>query len=543
MTDMPASGGGRLMIRKPISLILADARRSELKRTLGAVNLVSLGVGAIIGAGIFVMTGNAAANYAGPGVMLSFVLAGLVCAVAGLCYAELASTMPVSGSAYTYAYGTLGEAFAWAMGWLLLLEYGIAASTVAAGWTGYVYEILKDFGILIPDAIRTATISVSEVAIPGSEQVGLRAEFLPSINLVGALGILAVTALLVVGVSESASFTNLAVILKVAVLLIFIAIGLTYVQADNWTPLIPANDGKAWNSYGFMGVAYAATIIFFAYVGFEAVSTAAGEAKNPQKDLPIGILGSLFICTVIYMLVAAVLTGVVPYKELGVSAPIAVAIDRMNPPWALVPFATAEGGQLNLLTFMIKIGAIMGLSSVMLALCYAQTRVFYQMSRDGLVPKVFGDVHPKFKTPASGTTLLGIIIALAAATMPLNLLGSLVSLGTAAAFGIVCISVLYLRKTAPDLERPFRVPFYPFLPLLGIVLCACIIGLIFFEKWTSLMKGNWVPITILFGYFAIGFLVYALYGMKNSKLAKGEAVFGDVSEPLDSDLQSENRGH
>jgi basic amino acid/polyamine antiporter, APA family len=539
MTDTIPAGRSRLMIRKPISLIMADARRSELKRTLGAVNLVSLGVGAIIGAGIFVMTGDAAANYAGPGVMLSFVLAGIVCGVAGLCYAELASTMPVSGSAYTYAYGTLGEAFAWAMGWLLLLEYGIAASTVAAGWTGYVYEILKDFGILIPDAIRTATISVSEVPIPGSEQVGLRAEFLPSINLVGALGILAVTALLVAGVSESASFTNLAVILKVAVLLIFIAIGLAYVQPANWTPFIPEQEG-AWNKYGFMGVAYAATIIFFAYVGFEAVSTAAGEAKNPQKDLPIGILGSLLICTIIYMLVAAVLTGVVPYKDLGVSAPIAVAIDRMNPTWAIIPWASGEGGQLNLLSFMIKIGAIMGLSSVMLALCYAQTRVFYQMSRDGLVPRVFGDIHPKFRTPASGTTLLGIIIAIAAATMPLNLLGSLVSLGTAAAFGIVCISVLYLRKTAPELERPFRVPFYPFLPLLGIALCACIIGLIFYQKWTALHQGNWVPITILIGYFAIGFLVYALYGVKNSKLAKGEAVFGDASEPLDPREQSEN---
>jgi basic amino acid/polyamine antiporter, APA family len=531
------------MLRKPISLIMADARRSELKRTLGAVNLVSLGVGAIIGAGIFVMTGNAAANYAGPGVMLSFVLAGLVCAVAGLCYAELASTMPVSGSAYTYAYGTLGEGFAWAMGWLLLLEYGIAASTVAAGWTGYVYEILKDFGILIPDAVRTATISVKEIVVEGSDQVRLQAQFLPSLNLVGALGILAVTALLVIGVSESATFTNLAVILKVAVLLVFIGVGLTYVKPENWTPFIPPNDGTSWNHYGIMGVAYAATIIFFAYVGFEAVSTAAGEAKNPQRDLPIGILGSLFICTVIYMLVAAVLTGVVPYKGLGVEAPIAVAIDAMNPPWAMVPFASAEGGQLNLLTFMIKIGAIMGLSSVMLALCYAQTRVFYQMSRDGLVPAVFGAIHARFRTPASGTTLLGIIIALAAATMPLNLLGALVSLGTAAAFGIVCISVMYLRKTAPDLVRPFKVPLYPFLPILGIGLCACIIGLIFFEKWTSLQRGNWVPMTILVGYFAVGFLVYALYGMKNSKLAKGEAVFGDVSEPLDSDLQSENRGH
>lgn len=538
MSDSAATGRGRLMIKKPVSLIMADSRRNDLKRSLTAANLMSLGIGAIIGAGIFVMTGNAAANYAGPAVMISFVLAGLVCAVAGLCYAELASTMPVSGSAYTFAYGTLGEVFAWAMGWLLLLEYGIAASTVAAGWTGYIVEILKDFGIVIPAFLTSATFVVAEVpgAVPGT--IDLKAQFLPQINLVGALGILAVSSLLVIGVSESAKFTNFAVILKVAVLLIFVGVGLAYIQPDNWQPFVPANDGTAWNHFGVMGVAYAATIIFFAYVGFEAVSTAAGEARNPQRDLPIGILGSLFVCTVIYMLVAAVLTGVVPYKSLGVEAPIAVAIDAMNPSWAQISWPFIESGQLNLLTMLIKIGAIMGLSSVMLALCYAQTRVFYQMSRDGLVPAVFGAVHPRFRTPASGTTLLGIIIALAAATLPLNLLGALVSLGTAAAFGIVCISVIYLRRHEPDLVRPFRVPFYPFTPVLGIALCSCIIGLIFLDKWTSLQRGNWVPMAILVSYFAIGVLVYRFYGLKNSKLAKGEAVLGDASEPLDPHMQT-----
>jgi basic amino acid/polyamine antiporter, APA family len=538
MANEGVTGGNRLMMRKPISLILADAKRSELKRTLTAGNLVSLGIGAIIGAGIFVMTGNAAANYAGPAVMISFVLAGLVCAIAGLCYAELASTMPVSGSAYTFAYGTLGEVFAWAMGWLLLLEYGIAASTVAAGWTGYIVEILKDFGLVIPAFLTSATFSVSEVPGAVADTIALKAQMLPQFNLVGALGILAVSALLIVGVSESAKFTNFAVILKVAVLLIFVAVGLAYINTDNWQPFVPPNDGTAWNHFGVMGVAYAATIIFFAYVGFEAVSTAAGEARNPQRDLPIGILGSLIVCTIIYMLVAAVMTGVVPYQQLGVEAPIAVAIDAMNPPWAQVPWPFVESGTINLMTFLIKIGAIMGLSSVMLALCYAQTRVFYQMSRDGLVPAVFGKVHERFRTPASGTTLLGIIIALAAATLPLNLLGALVSLGTAAAFGIVCISVIYLRRTEPQLERPFRVPFYPFTPILGIVLCACIIGLIFVDKWTSLQRGNWVPMAILVGYFAIGVLVYRFYGMKHSKLAKGEAVLGDASEPLDPHVQT-----
>jgi APA family basic amino acid/polyamine antiporter len=509
----------RLFLKKPISSILADSQKSELKRSLSALNLVSLGIGAIIGAGIFVMTGNAAANYAGPAVMISFVLAGLVCAVAGLCYAELASTMPVSGSAYTYAYGSLGEVFAWAMGWLLLLEYGIAASTVAVGWTGYIVEILKDFGIHIPQFLASGTFAVEEI-VNADGSIALKAQLLPQFNLVGALGILAVTALLVIGVSESAKFTNFAVILKVAVLLIFIAVGLAYVNPDNWVPFVPENDGKAWNHFGWVGVFYASTIIFFAYVGFEAVSTAAGEARNPKRDLPIGILGSLIICTLIYMMVAAVLTGVVPYRELGVDAPIAIAINAMNPAWAIVPWPFIESGQLNLLTFLIKIGAIMGLSSVMLALCYAQTRVFYQMSKDGLVPQVFGKVHERFRTPASGTTLLGVLIAFAAATLPLNLLGALVSLGTAAAFGIVCVTVLYLRIKEPHVERPFRVPFYPLTPILGVLLCGGIIGLIFWDKVASYQKGNWVPLAILVGYFALGVLVYALYGYKNSRLAK-----------------------
>lgn len=514
---------GGMFQRKPIHQILSEAKNSELKRTLTAKSLVALGIGAIIGAGIFVMTGNAAADYAGPAVMISFVLAGLVCAIAGLCYAELASTMPVSGAAYTYAYGTLGEVFAWAMGWLLLLEYGIAASTVAAGWTGYLVEILKDFDIVIPAFLTSASFVVKEMPGAAEGSVILQAQMLPQFNLVGALGILAVTALLVVGVNASAKFTNFAVILKVAVLMIFIAVGLAYINTDNWVPFVPPHvEGTPWNKFGFMGVAYASTIIFFAYVGFEAVSTAAGEAKNPQRDLPIGILGSLVICTVIYMLVAAVMTGVVPYKQLGVSAPIAVAIDAMNPSWAQIPWPFVESGKINVLSFLIKIGAVLGLSSVMLALVYAQTRVFYQMSKDGLVPALFGKVHPKFQTPASGTVMLGIVIAFAAAVLPLNLLGALVSLGTAAAFGIVCISLMYLRKTEPDLIRPFRVPFYPFTPILGIVLCSGIIGLIFWDKWTSLMRGNWVPITVLLSYFAIGAAIYLLYGRKNSRLTSNQ---------------------
>jgi basic amino acid/polyamine antiporter, APA family len=507
MANSPG-GESRLFIKKPISLIQADAKRTDLKRTLTAANLVSLGVGAIIGAGIFVITGQAAATAAGPALIISFLIAGLVCAFAGLCYAELASTLPVSGSAYTYAYGTMGEVFAWAMGWLLLLEYGVAASTVAVGWSGYVTSFLGDFGVVLPTMLTESTLQF----VAGE---GLQAK--PSINLVASLGILAVTCLLVIGISESAKVNNVIVVIKVSVLLLFIGIGLFHMKPENWTPFIPPA-GEKFGQFGISGIFVAASMVFFAYVGFEAVSTAAGEAKNPAKDLPIGILGSLAICTILYIITTLVLTGVVSYTELNVKEPMAVAADAMGLPW---------------FSFLIKVGAITGLSSVMLVLCYAQTRVFYQMARDGLLPKLFSEIHQKLRTPANGTVLLGIVIAIAAATLPLGVLGDLVSLGTAAAFLIVCLSVIYLRQRHPEIERPFSVPFYPLFPIIGVLLCLVMIVPILVKKVTSAMAGDPVPLGLLLGYFAIGIAVYALYGYKHSHLAHGEPVFGDASEPLD----------
>ena len=514
---------GQLLAKKSVYQIQGEFSGSQLKRTLGPLNLVSLGIGAIIGAGIFVMTGNAAANFAGPAVLLSFVIAGLACVFAGLCYAELASTMPVSGSAYSYAYVTLGEVFAWIMGWLLLLEYGVAASTVAAGWTGYVVSLLHDFGINIPAAVSQSTWQYKDGVLASTN----------GLNLIGGFGILAVTALLVLGVRESAQVNNVIVAIKVTVLIAFILIGVAYIDPANWSPFIPPHEGGF--HYGWQGVLRAASIIFFAYVGFEAVSTAAGEARNPQRDVPIGILGSLLVCTVLYMLVAAVLTGVVPFIHLGVPDPIAVAVDRMNPSWAIIPWGMSASGQLNLFSLLIKIGAFTGLSSVMLVLCYAQTRVFYQMARDGLIWDTFGHIHARFLTPARGTILLGMIIAVAASILPLGVMGDLVSLGTALAFAIVCASVLYLRKHNPDMPRPFQVPFYPYTPLLGIFFCVVLMmGPILLDVTgkafgtdilgslmgsPSVVKRDPIALYILFFYALVGAGIYAFYGYRHSRIA------------------------
>ncbi len=532
MSAEGARPGNRLFLKKSIANIQKEAAKSELKRTLGPLNLMSLGVGAIIGAGIFVLTGQVASANAGPAIMLSFIVAGIACALAGLCYAELASTMPVSGSAYTYAYGTMGEIFAWIMGWLLVLEYGIAASTVAVGWSGYVVSMLHDFGVNLPSILvagKEAPMWATPLIQASPNEAGnLVFSMTGTLNAVAAIGIFMVCALLVLGVSESANVNNVIVVIKVIVLLTFIAVGITYINPANWHPFIPEATGKA-GEYGVSGIFRGAAIIFFAYVGFEAVSTAAAEAKNPSKDVPIGILGALVICTIIYMAVAAVMTGVVPYKELASPAPIAVAIDRMGLEWADVPLATAEGGKLNLIAFLIKVGAITGLSSVMLVLCYGQTRIFYTMARDGLLPKVFAAIHPKYRTPWLGTILLGILIAVAASFLPISLLGDLVSLGTAVAFSIVCLSVIYLRVKHPDLPRPFKVPGGIVTAVLGILACGFLAWQNFEPMIHRALADDPVPLTILGVYALVGAVIYAVYGYWHSYLAKGIDITEDTS--------------
>jgi len=502
---MAGRGIGQLFARKSVEQIQTEYGASELKRTLGAWNLVLLGIGCIIGAGIFVRTGSAAALHAGPAVILSFVIAGVICALAGLCYAELASALPVSGSAYTYSYATLGEGAAWLMGALLLLEYGLAASVVAVGWAGYVVSLLADFGVVIP-ATLTAPFGHEVTLADGTTAAAV-------MNVPAALVVLALTVLLVVGVSESASFNNAIVAIKVTTIIAVILVGGFYVLSNlaetsqNWVPFIPENEGPG--KFGLDGVARAASIVFFAYIGFEAVSTAGQEAKNPKRDLPIGIIGSLVICTVLYMLVSWVLTMMVNYQELNVPDPVAVAVNALGPEWGL--FAQ-----------IVKVGAITGLTSVILVLMYGQTRIFYTMARDGLLPKPFSKVHPKFQTPWINTLVVGVLVAFAAAIFDINTLGDLTSVGTLAAFAVVCLTVIFLRQTRPELPRGFKVPLYPVLPVLGILSCIWLI--------TTVEQ----RVLLFFAWFMLGAVViYFAYGMWNSKLAKGILVTGHEPPPQD----------
>jgi basic amino acid/polyamine antiporter, APA family len=490
----------RMMARKSIAQVQRETEKSELKRTLGKWNLLLLGVGCIIGAGIFVRTGSAAALHAGPAVLLSFVVAGIVCAFAGLCYAELSSTLPVSGSAYTYGYTTLGEFVAWIMGALLLLEYGLAASVVAVGWGGYVVSLLADFGIVIPAQF---TGPAGYPLIRDGVAVMMDGQPVTTIfNLPAFLICIALAGLLVLGVSESAKVNNVIVAIKVSVLTAFIVVGGLIVisnfgelAAKNWVPFIPAAEGDG--KFGVDGIMRAASIVFFAYIGFEAVSTAGQEARDPKRDMPFGIIGSLVVCTVIYMLVAAIMTLLVPYNTLNVPDPVAVVVDNFGPTWSW-------------LAKVIKVGAIIGLTSVVLVLMYAQTRIFYTMARDGLLPNVFARVHPKFQTPWINTLLVGLVTAVAAGFFDINVLGDMTSVGTLAAFAIVCLSVIYLRRNAPDLPRGFSVPLYPVLPILGILSCFYLITTV---PWAVLKFFIWYMIGAVILYFA--------YGMHNSRLWKG----------------------
>ena len=455
---------------------------AQLQRTLTANQLVLLGIGAVIGAGIFVLTGQAAANYAGPAVMLSFVLAGFACALAGLCYAEFAAMMPVSGSAYSYAYATLGEFVAWFIGWCLVLEYLFAASTVAVGWSGYLNSFFGTLGFPIPDALAGPVFDMVAGKAASTGAIGN----LPAIAIIAAISWLCY-----VGIKQSAFVNSIIVAIKVTVILMFVAFGAMYVNADNWLPFIPENTGPG--QFGMSGVLRAASIVFFAYIGFDAVSTAAGEAKNPQRDMPRGILGSLVICTVIYIAVCAVLTGMLPYPQLATAQPVATALEAYP--------------SLLWLKTLVEIAAICGLSSVILVMLMAQPRIFYTMANDGLMPRLFGKVHRRFHTPYVGTIIVGLIAALLAGFLPINLLGDLVSMGTLLAFATVCIGVMVLRFTKPDQPRPFRVPGAMLVCPIGAAACLFLFSLPFRDHWLLFL--SWT---------AVGLVIYFLYGYRNSKL-------------------------
>ena len=479
-----------LFATKSVDQLREQAGREHgLKRALTALDLVMLGIGAIIGTGIFVLTGRAAAANAGPAVALSFVVAGIASAFAGLCYAEMASMIPIAGSAYTYSYATMGELVAWIIGWDLILEYLVAASAVSVGWSGYVVAFLHDtFGVDLPKAWTSAPVLWSEKE-QHFEHTGAY------LNLPAVLIVLAVTALLVRGVKESARINTAIVFLKVTVVLLFIAFAAGFVHTENWHPFVPANQG-AFGRFGVSGVLQGATMVFFAYIGFDAVSTAAQEAKNPQRDLPIGILVSLGVCTVLYIAVSLILTGVVPYQKLNVPHPIAVGVEATGQLW----LATA-----------VEIGAIAGLSSVMLVMLLGQPRIFFAMAQDGLFPPVAAKVHPRFGTPYITTIITGIVCAVAGGVLPIDILAELTSIGTLFAFVLVSLGVMILRVTRPEIPRSFRAPGGPFVvPILG----ALTSGLLMYTATTA-------TIIRLFAWMAVGLVIYFAYGRKHSKLRAG----------------------
>jgi basic amino acid/polyamine antiporter, APA family len=520
----------RLFITKPLPQLFSESQESGgLKRSLTALNLTTLGIGAIIGAGIFVLTGQAAAQYAGPAIVLSFIVSGFACGLAGLCYAEFASMIPIAGSAYTYSYATLGEFLAWIIGWDLILEYLFAASTVAVGWSGYVVSFLKDLHIYIPPqytgAVGTVVVNVPDLGwkpltssfaqtlTASGVNIDSLAHVTCVINIPAMFIVALLTTLLVIGIRESANFNNIMVITKVSVIILFIAIGVMFVKSANWHPFIPVNKVEAapiseyggfwgwlkaysheFGKFGISGILRGAGVIFFAYIGFDAVSTAAQEAKNPQRDMPFGILGSLGISTVLYILVAIVLTGIVSYTTLNVADPVAVGVDAM-------------GKGMFWLRPIVKIAAIAGLSSVILVMLLGQPRIFFSMSKDGLLPPVFSKVHPRFKTPYVSTIITGTVAMIIAGILPISILGELVSIGTLLAFIIVCLSVLVLRKRKPDIKRPFRTPWVPLVPILGASIC--------FIQMASLPLDTWLRLII---WMAIGFCIYFFYGVKHSKI-------------------------
>src|ERR1700686_3125973 len=500
--------GNPLFATKSMTTLMQEAGQTgehSLKRALGPVNLVTLGIGAIIGAGIFVITGSAAALYAGPSIMLSYVLAGIGCLFAGLCYAEFASMIPIAGSAYTYGYATLGELVAWIIGWDLILEYAFGAATVASGWSSTLVAFLQDYGISLPPQIcdvpgakwimyegRWAPIST--LSLSSAQMVGLPTAT-SKFNLIAFLAMLAVTTLLIIGIKESANFNTGVVFVKLTAVLVFIAVASAFVMKhpaiahENWKVFIPPNDGS-FGSYGWSGILRGAGVVFFAYIGFDAVSTAAQESKNPQRDMPIGILGSLVICTILYLLVSGLLTATVHYSRLNIGAPVSLAMRETGVRWG---------------SYVVNAGALAGLSTVMLVMMLGQSRVFYSMSRDGLLWKWASDIHPRFRTPWKSTAIVGLCVAFVGALVPIGDLGQLVSIGTLLAFVIVCAGVWILRVRRPELVRPFKTPWVPLVPILGMVVS---LGLM-----AGLKAVTWIRLIV---WLIIGLVVYFTYSVKHS---------------------------
>lgn len=492
--------------RKTLAAVQRDVAQTGMRRTLGPIQLVLIGIGCIVGAGVYVMTGAAAAQYAGPAVILSFVIAAVACGFIAMCYAELASVLPVSGASYAYAYTVLGEVFAWGLAWMLMFEFCLAGAALAAGFSGYLVSLLADFGIHVPAAFSSSLV-----------QVGPSGHFLisPVLNIVAVAAIAVVTGILVRGISQSAAVNAILVIIKMAVLIGFVLVGVGHVNPANWHPFLPANEGGF--HFGVPGIFRAASVLFFAYLGFEAVATAASETRKPQRDVPLGIIGALIVSTLLYAAVAMVMTGLVSFRALGVPDPIAVAVGAVGMP---------------VMSVIIKAGALTGLASVLLVNIYAQSRVCHAIACDGLLPPFLSRLHAGFRTPVAATFVVACVSALAAATLPISILGDLVSLGTICVFIVVSLAVMWLRNTHPEMERPFKMPFggvwvrgvwIGVVPVCALIACAFMAAPVLIDLVEKAAAGEWIPAAILIGYILIGAAIYLGYGVRHAHVSDTQA--------------------